>query len=238
MSGPPFREAHNRSVARQDPREIPLYDMTQAATFVGVSPAVLEEWMQPVTCGADRLRPLLQPADPRAGLLSFANLIDAHVLDVTRKHRIPMLDVRMAIDSVQGSDQSTPHPLLTGAFERHGKRRFVTSLSQTMRGLESVREWPHRLVDFTADLDRYLGRIDRDDNADPYQLFPMRRNENKRVVLNINLLAGQPVLAGTGFRVHHLMELAYRGRMSMGEIAARYDIEREAVVEAIDFIAA
>jgi len=38
-------------------------------------------------------------------------------------------------------------------------------------------------------LDRYLGRIERDANDDPYQLFPMRRNPNKYVALNIGLAA-------------------------------------------------
>ena len=69
---------------------------------------------------------------------------------------------------------------------------FVTCLQEAMP-LGFATETSRGQIRFAQYLDRYLGRIDRDVNGDPYQLFPMRRNANKGVAVNINLLAGQPV---------------------------------------------
>jgi hypothetical protein len=66
--------------ARQDPRELPLYEVPEAARFVGVSPAALAEWMRPVSNGGQSAVPLLHLTDPSSGRLSFANLAEAHIL--------------------------------------------------------------------------------------------------------------------------------------------------------------
>ncbi|MGC4084755.1 MAG: DUF433 domain-containing protein [Vicinamibacterales bacterium] len=205
------------SMKKPDPREIPLYNLTEAARWVGVPPSTLRKWMYgrtyPAAGTVRRSEPLFQPADPERGRLSFANIAEAHILDATRKHRIPMADVRAAIDLVL-SERRSEHPLLTGRFFRYGKRLFVEYLNEKVAAYApNVGQRP--LGDL---LDRYLERIERDNKDRPIALFPMRYNESRRVVLDFNVSGGQPVVAGTGILVEHLRDLQKAG-VSIDKIA-------------------
>ncbi len=192
-----------------------MFEVCEAARFVGVSSAALTDWIRPGIDGEASV-PLLQLADPLHTRLSFANLVEAHILEATRKHDLSSADVRTAIDAIRKCDPGTPHPLLTRGFHNWG--------SAPLRRL-------------AIDLDRYLERIDRDDNGDPYQFFPMRYNTSRYVVLNIGLSAGHPVIAGTGLRVGHLSGLIGAG-MSVSSVASRYGLTEDAVMGAVAFLAA
>ncbi len=188
---------------------MPLYDISEAARFVGVSSAALNEWIRPPAAGAADeapAMPLLEMVEPTSTRLSFANLVEAHILEATRKHNVPSSRVQIAIKAVRKYEPGTPHPLLTRTFR---------SLAEG--------------------LDPYLERIDWDANNDPYQLFPMRRNRNKYVALNIALSAGHPVVAGTGVRVQHLSDLRRSG-MSVSVVADRYGLDAHRVAGAIAFL--
>jgi uncharacterized protein (DUF433 family) len=156
--------------------------------------------------------------------------------EATRKHNVAVSEVRTAIDRVRERDYETPHPLLTREFKTRGKCDFVECLAWSIRNRDMSRRRA-RLNSLAADLDRYLDRIERDTNDDPYQLFPMRRNENRYVALNINVAAGHPVIAGTGLRVHHLCNLIRAGE-SIGSVARRYKLREDVLGEALAFLAA
>lgn len=228
---------HQRRMARTiDPREIPLYRLAEAARWVGVPPSTLHKWMYgrdfPKKSGRGHSEPLIIPADYDSCRLSFANIAEAHILDATRKHRIPMADVRAAIDLVL-KEHSTPHPLLTGRFYRYGKKLFVEYLNEKVAAYApAVGQRP--LGDL---LDTYLQRIKRDDQDRPIMLFPMRYNDSERVVLDFNVAGGQPTVAGTGILVEHLRDLN-KGGSSIPRIASQYHLDEFTVAEAINFIVA
>ena len=138
--------------------------------------------------------------------LSFANLVEAHILEGTRQHNVPPSNVRLALNTIRTHEPGTPHPLLT----------------RTFRAL-------------TADLDPYFERIDWDENDDPYQLFPMRHNQEKYVALNIGLSAGHPVVAGTGVRVQHLSDLVQSG-LTVSSVANHYGLNEQRVAGALAFL--
>jgi uncharacterized protein (DUF433 family) len=176
-------------------------------------------------------------------MLSFANLAEAHILEVTRKHRIPMPDVREALDILTREDPREPHPLLTGKFYHQGKRLFVESLSEKISvskptvGQRQLDEGLMSLEQITRDLDFYLDRIGRDDEENPLELFPVRRNINKHVVINFEIAGGQPVVTGTGIQVEFLRDLQRSG-MSIPDIASQYRLQSDVVAEAIEYIIA
>jgi len=193
--------------------------------------------MRPGTESAESSLPLLQSVDASSGRLSFANLVEAHILDATRHHNFSHSAVGIAIAKVRKRERGAVHPLLTREFQNGGIRQFVESLESSIAGSRDVNCPPARVGNLAADLDHYLERIERDANDDPYQLFPMRNNENKYVVLNIGLAAGHPVIAGTGLRVQHLSNLI-RGGLSSRSVADYYGLNEEAVVGALAFLAA
>ncbi len=165
---------------------------------------MLEGWINPRANGASSI-PLLEVVSG-SGRLSFANLVETHVLEATRRHNISASGVWASIDTVRKHEPETPHPLLT----------------RTFRGL-------------ARELGSYFERVNWDANNDPYELFPMRLNPNKHVVLNIGLSAGHPVVAGTGVRVQHLSDLVRAG-MSVSSVAECYGLNERSVAEAVTFL--
>ena len=230
------------------PYDIPLYRLREAARFVGIHPSTLHKWVHGrdyKAGGSARFSgPVIEAADPTRGKLSFANLLEAHILEVTRREHIQMQDVRYAIYMLRQEDPSERHPLLTGKFSRLGKKLFVDYLSEKIAASR-----PHAgqrpLGDFLdgvvtqigRDLDFYLERIERDAEENPYRLFPVRRNENKVVALDFEVAGGQPVVAGTGIQVEFLRDLQRTG-MSIPDIADQYRLKSYVVAEAIEYIAA
>ena len=80
------------------PRDKPRYTLAQAARYLKIAPATLRSWVRgreyPRASGAGRSEPLIRAADR----LSFANLIEAHVLRALRvNHRVTMAAVREAL---------------------------------------------------------------------------------------------------------------------------------------------
>jgi len=233
-----FRARHSEPnpMKRFDPLEIPLYGVAEAARWVGVPVSTLRKWVYgrdyPAAGGKRRSQPLIIPADERAGLLSFANIAEAHILEATRQFHIPRADVRAAIDLWAKSDPS-PHPLLTGKFHRFGKTVVVEFLNEKVSA-SRPREGQRMLGDI---FDDYLERIQRDASDRILRFFPMRRNEHRRVMLDFDISGGQPVMSGTGILVEVLYERKKAGE-STNVIAADYGLSRRAVDEAIDYIAA
>jgi len=88
--------------AGQDPREMPAYSIPEAAHYLQMPPSTLRSWVQGWTyrteAGERFSSPLIAlPAFPEKGplLLSFVNVVEAHVLDALRRqHRIARPSVR------------------------------------------------------------------------------------------------------------------------------------------------
>ena len=222
---------------KPDPIDVPMYSLSAAARWVGVPHTTLHKWVfgrdYPAGGRMRRSKPLIVPADPEHRRLSFANIAEAHLLNVTRKYRIPLHDVRAAIDLVQASQPGAKHPLLTGHFYRRGKYIFVDFLSQKIAASRPIEGQPLLGHEF----DEYLERIERDERGKIIRLFPVRRNESKTVVLNSGVAGGQPIIAGTGILVEYVQDL-HRIGLSPHKIAAQYGLDESKIVEAINYIAA
>src|ERR1700693_5819832 len=87
-----------------DRREVPRYGIEEAARSLGMSAATLNSWVNgrkyPTVDGKRFFRPLIML--PAPGSLSFYNLVEAHILQSTRKkHKVEMPAIRRAIDFVR-----------------------------------------------------------------------------------------------------------------------------------------
>ena len=92
-----------RSPATKDYRDHPAYTVAEAARYLKVSSATLRTWVAgrdyKTVRGAKRWQPLITPASKNPSLLSFWNLIEAHVLwGLRTDHRVPVRAVREALD--------------------------------------------------------------------------------------------------------------------------------------------
>jgi uncharacterized protein (DUF433 family) len=217
----------------QDPVELPFYHLATAARWVGVPTSTLDKWVYGreylVGGKTKRSRPLISVADADRGLLSFANIAEAHILAATRGHRILMSDIRAAIDDVQADNPSAAHPLLTGKFFRRGRTLFVERATEKISASS-----PTQGQRFLRDFDAYLERIEIN-QGQFIRLFPVRRNENKVVVLNSDVAGGRPIIAGTGILVEYVQDLRKTG-LSTRKIAEQYGLDEMTVVQALNYI--
>lgn len=95
-----------RLAVKKDLRHEPAYPLTEAARYIKVPPATLRAWTlgrpYPTTQGSGHFRPIIRPASSRPPVLSFWNLIEAHVLRALRtNHGFSVKAVRQAVDYAQ-----------------------------------------------------------------------------------------------------------------------------------------
>src|SRR5712692_2189511 len=109
----------------EDVREHPCYSVSEAADYLGIPKSTLQSWIS--GSGNKKFKPLIIPADPKNSLLSFYNLVEAHVLVSTRRRDIPMPKVRTAVEYVR-EHIGGPHPLASYKFATSGKSIFVKKL--------------------------------------------------------------------------------------------------------------
>ena len=224
----------NLSEARPsiDVRELPIYSVTEAAFYIGIPVSTLRAWTRgrryKVGKKVHWFRPLIQPADPATGRLSFANVAEAHVLQATRERSVPLSGVRDSLEYLRQQVDSA-HPLITQEFFTHQKELFIKQLR-----IVNVSRFGQLALDF---LDPYLDRLVRDKSGLPFRLFPMRANPERRVMLDLNIASGQPVLTGTGI----LAEVLY-GRFKAGEstieLAADYGVDERTIEDAVRYVEA
>jgi len=227
-----------------DRREVPRYGIEEAARCLGMSAATLNSWVNgrkyPTAYGKRFFKPLI--ALPAPGSLSFYNLVEAHILQSTRKkHRVEIPAIRRAIDFVRRTYPSA-HPLLSESFLTDGKDLFIKKI-EGMPGKEqtiNVSRWGQ--LGLGAILDFYLRRIERDDKGWPIKLFPMRMSwpgdlaidPPRLVVIDPAVSSGRPVVNGTG-----VMAEVIFSRFNTGEgiesIAEDYGLKVSQIEEAIRY---
>jgi uncharacterized protein (DUF433 family) len=212
-----------------DVREFPRYSITEAAHYVRVPPTTLHAW----TRGQDykmasghrkTFKPLIDLADKKNGLLSFYNLVEAHILRFTTEERgLPLRNVRKALDFLQEKFPDS-HPLLTHTFETSGKELFITALGTTLNasayGQSVMREI----------LEKYLKLIPRDDMGLPIRVFPIH---SKRLAIDPYFSSGKPIVRDRGITASVLWG-RYKSGEGFDQIGNDYGIGEAEVKEAIE----
>ena len=224
--------ARKRSIyGTSDPRDLPAYGIVEAAHYLGIPKSTLRAWAfgQRNSDGRD-FRAIIVPADPKKRLLSFFNLVEAHVLDaLRRKHEMPLQKVRRALEYLNRVD-SGPHLLASKQFATVGLDLFVDNygalLNLSMQGQIEIKEL----------LVAYLKRVDRDARGLPIRLYPYTRRktleEPRAVVIDPTISFGRPVVSGTGIPTAVIAD-RYKAGESLQELASDYEVPPLQIEEAI-----
>jgi uncharacterized protein (DUF433 family) len=140
-----------------------------------------------------------------------------------------MQSVREALQYV--SQRTTAlHPLIAEDFYTAGKDLFIKVLSEIV----NASKYGQIEMEF---LDPYLKRLVRDEYGLLYRLFPMRANDELRVMLDLKIASGQPVITDTGVLAQVLYERNQAGETS-DDLASDYGLEQRAVEHAIRYFEA
>ncbi len=221
----------------QDPREMPAYSIPEAAHYLQMPPSTLRWWVKGWTYrteAGERFSPplLALPTLPDRGplVLSFVNIVEAHVLDALRRgHRLAMSKVREALSYLEAHFPA-PHPLANQKFETDGVDLFLDKYGQLIN-LSQDGQLAMRDV-----LQVYLTRIERDAAGAPVKLYLFTRarqaDEPKVVVIDPYVSFGRPVLVGTGIPTAVIAE-RYKAGESIEALAEDYERPPRDIEEAI-----
>ncbi len=217
-------------------QDMPAYTIADAAAYLGLPVTTVRAWVkgQQYKVGDEvrPYRPLITPADKARGLLSFRNLIELHVLSVTRRiHGISMPKMRATVNYLRKAFD-TAHPLADVPLQTDGMNVFVEQLEQQVSASEDGQ------ISIREIVDQYLERIGRDDQGNLW-LYPFTRSTDQLdqprfVVMDPRISFGRPVIANTGVRTSILAE-RYRAGDSMQVLVDDYGLDQSLIEEAIRF---
>ena len=219
-----------RRARTADPREQPAYSIAEVAHYLSVPAATIRYWSK----GRDDHGPLISVPDHTPTLLSFINLTELHVLSaIRRKHVVSMSKVRTAIEylvRIARGESDRQHPLISRTLETDGLDLFIEHygllINVSRDGQTAMREL----------ISTALHRIERDTTGIPVRLYPFTRNAMEGapeiIVIDPNLSAGRPVIAGTGLATLIIAE-RYKAGESIVELAHDYERSKADIEEAI-----
>lgn len=228
------------SFYKEDPREVPVYTLAQAARYLKIPEVTLKTWIKgrkyPVDGGNKQkfFQPVILLPDPRIPRLSFVNLVEAHVLNgIRRIENIPFRKVRQAISYLK-KQYPSKHPLADRLFQTDGVDLLIEDVGKLINVSKDGQMEMREIVD------KYLRRIDRDPSKHlPIRLYPFLRNTHQEeeplsVVIDPLVSFGRPTLVKTGIPTAVIAERFYAGD-SMENLARDYGIEREKIEEAVRY---
>lgn len=221
-----------------DPRDVGAYPIADAARYLRVPRSTLRSWLIGQTAARRRLSPpLFSSTASRSGLLSFKDLVQAHIICGLRvHHHVPLQRVRKAVDYVCKT-MKYPQPLLDAEFSTDGVDIFVEQYCEGMVNVSQAGQMAIRPL-----LDAYLQRIEHDKHG-VARLFPfVRRREGgvadalmiepRLVVMDPLVAFGRPTVSGTNIRTSVIAERYLAGE-SIATLAEDYHLQHEAIEEAI-----
>ena len=215
-----------------DRRYLPAYSVAEGAHYLGLPTATLRAWSLGQRMGdKPPFRAILRLPDAETPILSFVNLVEAHVLSALRReHRVPLQTIRKAIQYLHRQFPS-PHPLADHAFATDGVTLFVEKFGELLQVPGSGQMAMQKL------LEAHLERISRDAFGVPIKLYPFTRwrgdtKEPKAVEIDPRLSFGRPVLVGTGIPTAVIAE-RYKAGETIAELAEDYHRQATEIEEAL-----
>ena len=231
----------------KNPREMPLYPVELAAKMLLLPLSTLKAWV----FGADwrdrkanRIRhfePLIIPPENDEKMLSFVNLVEAHVLkSIRRKYLVQMFRTRDAIEHLK-QKYETLHPLADVDLYASGSDLFIQELGQLINVTRG------KQVAMQEMLEAHLKRLDRSIEGLTTRLYPFVVSKPvirigstvfdeppKLIAIDPFVSFGRPVIAGTNIRTEIIAERWWAGD-SMDELAADYGLGRNVIEAAVRY---
>lgn len=215
-------------------RDVPAYSVAEAAGYVKVASATLRSWVAgreyPTRNGVRHFRPLMRPADRTRRLLSFNNLVEAHVLRALRTtHGTTIPAIRKALDYAE-SALGIERLLLSRELCTDKRDLFLDRYGELINLSRSGQ------LAMRAVLEMHLSRIEWDAAAMPLRLYPFVQTEapdsSRHISIDPDVGFGRPIIRRRGISTHVIVDRIDAGE-SVRALAEDYGLEPSEVEEAI-----
>jgi uncharacterized protein (DUF433 family) len=215
-------------------RDSGAYTLAEGARYLRLPAATLRSWVlgrqYPTADGSGQFPPLIRPASRRPPLLSFANLIEAHVLRSLRtEHGVPVKALRSALGYAERSldiDRLLLRPELRTDAGKVFLDRYGELIELTASGQLAMR----RLFL------EHLKRVEWDSSRFPVRLYPflsaVAPSEERPIVIDPRIAFGRPVVQRKGISTSTIAERIDSGE-SVDDVAADYELGPSEIEQAI-----
>ncbi|MGH8672175.1 MAG: hypothetical protein ACREUA_09135 [Burkholderiales bacterium] len=180
-------------------RDQPAYGLAEAARYLKLPAATLRSWVvgraYPKGEIVARFQPLIKPARKQPPLLSFYNLIEAHVLRSLRtEHGVAIRELRKAIKYAERT-LKIERLLLNRDLRTHAGQVFLDEYGKLINLSTSGQLAMRRL------LEEHLRRVEWDNWQFPVRLYPYVSTEPtaaRPIVIDPSIAFGRPVVLRAG----------------------------------------
>lgn len=203
--------------------EEPAYTLADAARYADVPYQTVRYWV----LGRERIPPIIELPETSPPALSFANLLECHVLNAMRtRYRLQLPKVRLALTHLRQRTRDR-HPLLRDDFRTNGIDLFVDegALVNVSKGGQAA---------FREILELYLERITTNDGILKFYPFVAFTTPDEPKIISITpkIAFGRSVIDGTGIATA-VIAARFGARDSMEDLAREYHRTEREIEEAI-----
>lgn len=217
-----------------DLRDSPAYTLAEAARYLKLAPATLRSWVlgrdYPTADGGAHFHPLILPATAQPLLLSFWNLIEAHVLRSLRTdHGVSVQALRQSLDYAQ-RQLHINRLLLRKELCTNARQVFLDSYGQLINLSASGQLAMRRL------LEEHLKRVEWDDDMFPIRLYPFISTNtltaDRPIAIDPQISFGRPVLLRMSISTAAIADRIDAGE-PVDDLAADYDLTPAEIEQAV-----
>ena len=228
-----MRRTNERGGVFKDTRDIAAYTVTEAAHYVRVPSATLRTWVSPADGskgGRPRTSALIHTPYSDPPILTFWNLIEAHVLRSLRTHHaVSLQNLRKAIRYAE-REFGINRLLLRKELCTDAGRVFLERYSQLIELSASGQ------IAMTSVLKAHLKRVEWDKQNWPVRLWPFMEtslnSQNAGVVIDPAVGFGRPILHGAGISTSVIADRIDAGE-EIEDVARDYSISPDDVTKAL-----
>lgn len=210
------------------------YPLAEAARYLKLPVATLRSWVSgrsyPTSAGVGRFQPLIHPPRRKPPVLSFSNLIEAHVLRALRTdHGVSLRAVRQALSYAEGS-LSVDRLLLRRELCTEGGNLFLERYGQLVSLSASGQLAMRKLFE------QHLERVVWEVREFPVRLYPFLASEgltpDRPIAIDPQIAFGRPIVVRRGVTTHVIAERIDAGE-AVVDLAADYDLSPKEIEEAV-----
>lgn len=215
-----------------DLRDQPAYGLAEASRYLKLPSATLRSWLigrqYPKADGVGHWQPVIQPSQKEPLLLSFWNLIEAHVLRSLRtEHGVSIMALRQALKYAERTE-NIDRLLLRKDLRTNAGKLFLDKYGELI-DLSASGQLAMRKI-----FEEHLKRVDWDNWRFPVRLYPFVSGEGDRkpIAIDPNIAFGRPVVLRTGVSTGAIVERFDAGE-SLTDLAEDYSLSEAEIEEAI-----